>query len=165
MCLVSSRFFSQQWQWSFFSGICVEPLCSFFCCRNRSVLRHRFCSCFKSLYIFIMILNILLTLLSLPFWLYTLTVIPQENKGSLFCSDEFMIHLHSSTLDLACNVITARLAVHEFSMGLLFIEDSTRGGIDIHGDLVVQNLFTQRLIHRHLLLLSPPGGDYWFTDF
>lgn len=80
-----------------------------------------------------MILNILLTLLSLPFWLYILAVIPQENKRSLFCSGEFMIHLHNSTLELECNVNKACLAVHEFSMGLLFIGGSTRRGMDIHG--------------------------------
>lgn len=129
-----------------------------FCCRNQSVFRHRYCSCFKSLYIFIMILDMLFTLSSLPFWLYTLTVIPQENKRSSFCSGEFMTHLHSSTLELECNVNKARLAVHEFSMGLLFIGGSTRGEMDIHGD-VVQNLYTQRHINRHLLQLSPPDGD------
>lgn len=84
---------------------------------------------------------------------------PQENKRSLFFSGEFMIHLHSSNLELECNVNEAHLAVHEFSKGLLFIGGSTRRDMDICGDLV-QNLYTQRHINRHLLQLSPPDGDY-----
>lgn len=142
-----------------FWDLCTAAVLIFWC-RNQSVFRRRFCSCFISLYIFIMILNIPLTLLSLPFWLYTLRVIPQENKRSLFCSGEFVIHLHGSTLELECSVNKAHLAVQEFSMGFLFIRGSTRRGMDVHGDAAVQNLCTQRHIHRHLLLLSPPDGDF-----
>lgn len=51
-----------------------------FCCGNRCMFTHRFYSFFRSQDILIMVVTVLLTLLSLPLWLYILTIIPQENK-------------------------------------------------------------------------------------
>lgn len=61
-------------------------------------------------------------------------------------SGEFTIHLHSSTLELECNVDKAHLAVYEFFMRLLFIGGSNTGGMDIRGDVVVQNVVSLSLV-------------------
>ena len=60
-----------------------------------------------------------------------------------------MIHLHSSTLELECNVDKAHLAVYEFFMRLLFIGGSNIGGMDIRGDVVIQNVISLSLTYVH----------------
>lgn len=133
-----------------FLDLCTATVFTF-CCRNHSVFRRRFWSFFRSQDVLIMIVTVLLTLLSLPLWLYILTIIPQENKRHQLY---LVVNLrYTCTVPpRSLNAMSTKLIwlYMNSSWGYFSLEALITGGMDIRGDVVVQTVisFSHMCTHR-----------------